>query len=191
MDFWLDYLETQFNSGRTDRRQPDAVFAHLHCLGGFTVRDFTVSISKDNGYQNPVQLAKINRLYLILPACNLYRSYLGAQWCKPDHLPGFVVCRDSHRSERPSCKSGGLGFIIWRHPFRVGDRIQVGDQAGDVIDLRIFQFSLMEIGNWVAADQSTGRIIHVPNGIVFTHPLANYSLGFDYIWNEIPITDHL
>jgi small-conductance mechanosensitive channel len=81
----------------------------------------------------------------------------------------------------------GWIFIIWRHPFRVGDRIQVGDQAGDVIDLRIFQFSLMEIGNWVAADQSTGRIIHVPNGIVFNQPLANYTSGFDYIWNEIPI----
>ncbi len=81
----------------------------------------------------------------------------------------------------------GWAFILWRRPFRVGDRIQIGDNAGDVIDVRIFQFSLIEIGNWVDADQSTGRIIHIPNGLVFTLPLGNYSSGFNYIWNEIPI----
>jgi small-conductance mechanosensitive channel len=45
----------------------------------------------------------------------------------------------------------------------------------------------MEIGNWVGADQSTGRIVHVPNGRVFTESLANYSKGFQYIWNEIAV----
>ena len=37
-------------------------------------------------------------------------------------------------------------FILWRKPFEVGDRIEVGPYAGDVVDLRIFQFSMMEIG---------------------------------------------
>ena len=48
-------------------------------------------------------------------------------------------------------------------------------------------FSLMEIGNWVDAEQSTGRVIHVPNGKIFSEPLANYTDGFQYIWNEIPV----
>lgn len=78
-------------------------------------------------------------------------------------------------------------FIIWRRPFGVGDRIQIGESSGDVIDIRIFQFSLMEIGNWVEADQSTGRVIHVPNGKIFSEALANYSGAFEYIWNEIPV----
>ncbi len=78
-------------------------------------------------------------------------------------------------------------FIIWRRPFTVGDRVAVGTTAGDVIDLRIFQFTLLEIGNWVDADQSTGRIIRVPNGKVFTENIANYSKGFQFIWNEIPV----
>lgn len=46
---------------------------------------------------------------------------------------------------------------------------------------------MLEIGNWVDADQSTGRIIHIPNGKVFIVPQANYTSGFDYIWNEIPV----
>jgi small-conductance mechanosensitive channel len=81
----------------------------------------------------------------------------------------------------------GWGFIVWRRPFQLGDRIQIGEHRGDVIDVRIFQFTLMEIGNWVDADQSTGRVIHVPNGKVLSDVLANYSRGFQYIWNELPV----
>jgi len=88
----------------------------------------------------------------------------------------------------PLVNLAGWLFIIWRRPFYVGDRVQLNNHAGDVIDLRLFQFTLLEIGNWVAADQSTGRILHVPNGKVFSEVLANYSRGFQYIWNEIPVT---
>ena len=79
------------------------------------------------------------------------------------------------------------GFILWRKPFEVGDRIEIGAYTGDVVDQRIFQFSMMEIGNWVDADQSTGRILHIPNGIVFTQTVANFTHGPNYLWNEIPV----
>jgi len=78
-------------------------------------------------------------------------------------------------------------FILWRRPFKVGDRIQIGDHIGDVIDIRAFQFTLLEVRNWVDADQSTGRLLHVPNGLLLTQPLANYSQGFQYVWHEIPV----
>lgn len=81
----------------------------------------------------------------------------------------------------------GWFFILWRKPFRVGDRIQIGETAGDVIDIRFFQFSVIEIGNWIDADQSTGRIVHIPNSKVLRDPLANSHIGFEYIWNEIPV----
>jgi len=82
----------------------------------------------------------------------------------------------------------GWFFLTMRRPFVVGDRIQIGDRAGDVIDLRLFAFSLVEIGNWVDAEQSTGRILHIPNGRIFKDALANYTQGFNFIWDEIPVT---
>lgn len=88
----------------------------------------------------------------------------------------------------PLTNLAGWIFILFRKPFIVGDRIQIGNHAGDVIDIRLFQFTILEIGNWVNADQSTGRIIHLPNGCVFQQAQANYSTGFEYIWNEIPVT---
>jgi len=87
----------------------------------------------------------------------------------------------------PLVNLAGWAFIMWRKPFSVGDRIQIGEHRGDVIDQRIFMFTLMEIGNWVEADQSTGRIIHIPNGKIFNEMLANYSRGFQYIWHEVPV----
>ncbi len=87
----------------------------------------------------------------------------------------------------PLVNFAGWLFIIWRRPFEVGDRIEIGESAGDVIDIRVFSFTLMEIGNWVQSDQSTGRVIHIPNGMVFSQPIANYSKGFQYIWNEISV----
>ena len=81
----------------------------------------------------------------------------------------------------------GWIFIIIRKPFDVGDRIEINGVAGDVIDIRFFQFTINEIGNWVAADQSTGRIIHIPNGEIFKASQANYDQGFSHVWDEISL----
>lgn len=82
----------------------------------------------------------------------------------------------------------GWFLIIAKHPFEVGDRIEIAGVKGDVIDIRVLQTSLLEIGNWVDADQSTGRIVNIPNSFVYKHPNYNYNRGFEYIWNEIPVT---
>jgi len=100
---------------------------------------------------------------------------------------GFLSAGLAIALKDPVSNLAGWAFILWRRPFEVGDRVQIGPHAGDVIDLGLFQFTLNEIGAWVQADQSSGRIIHVPNGKVFTDPVANYNKGFKYIWNEVPV----
>lgn len=89
--------------------------------------------------------------------------------------------------KEPVQNMAGWFFLLWRRPFVVGDRIQIGEHAGDVIDRRLFQFTILEIGNWIDADQSTGRIIHVPNGRLFQEPLANFTRAFPYLWNEVGV----
>jgi small-conductance mechanosensitive channel len=87
----------------------------------------------------------------------------------------------------PLTNIAGWIFILTRKPFALGDRVQIGEHAGDVIDLRLFQFTLLEIRNWVDADQSTGRIIHIPNSQIFLKAQSNFSSGFQFIWNEMPV----
>lgn len=84
------------------------------------------------------------------------------------------------------CIAGWL-LILIRQPFTVGDRIEIGNIKGDVIDIRFLQTSVLEIGNWVSADQSTGRIVNIPNSFVFKHANYNYSRGFEFVWDEMPI----
>jgi len=81
----------------------------------------------------------------------------------------------------------GWIFILIKRPFEAGDRVEIGDYCGDVIDLRVFQFTLLELGKRVDAEQSTGRIVHIPNSFVFLKAQINFNKGFTYIWNEIPV----
>jgi small-conductance mechanosensitive channel len=74
--------------------------------------------------------------------------------------------------------------IIVSRPFKVGDRIQVQDLEGDVIDITFLHTVLLEVGNWVKARQSTGRIVFVSNHILFTASVYNSTHGFPYLWDE-------
>jgi small-conductance mechanosensitive channel len=84
---------------------------------------------------------------------------------------------------------GGV-IILIRNIYSVGDRIQVGETYGDIIDIGILYTTLLEIRSWVAGDQSTGRIIRVPNGKVINTDIINYTADHSFIWDEIhiPIT---
>lgn len=82
----------------------------------------------------------------------------------------------------------GWLHLIVRTPYKNGDRIEVRGIQGDVVDVRLLHTTLMEIGGWVDADQSTGRLVHIPNHWVFLDGVYNYTLGFNYIWNELPFT---
>lgn len=100
---------------------------------------------------------------------------------------GLVTAGLAIALNKPLTNLAGWLFILWRRPFRLGDRVQVGAHAGDITDIRLFQFSILEIGNWVDADQYTGRVIHIPNSVVFDTPQANYGTALGLIWNELPV----
>ena len=78
-------------------------------------------------------------------------------------------------------------YIKIAKPFNIEDRIEINNYKGDVVNLNSLNFELLEVQNTDFIGQSTGIITHVPNSIVFTHPLRNYNKAFDFIWNEITI----
>ncbi len=78
-------------------------------------------------------------------------------------------------------------FIVSKKPFVIGDRIQIENTEGDILDIGFFEFTMLEIKNWVKADQSTGRIVHIPNGLLFTKTIMNYNQALNYIWIEVSV----
>ena len=81
----------------------------------------------------------------------------------------------------------GWIYILARAPYRVGDRIQIGDAKGDVIDVSYLDTTLWEVGGDIlSSDHPTGRIIKFPNSKVLNSTVYNYSWPlFPYVWNEI------
>ena len=78
-------------------------------------------------------------------------------------------------------------YININRPFEIEDRIEIDDVMGDVISKHALGFEILEIGKRVYGEQSTGRIIHIPNSYIFTKPLKNYTKVFKYIWDEIKV----
>jgi small-conductance mechanosensitive channel len=71
--------------------------------------------------------------------------------------------------------------------YAVGDRVQIGDTRGDVIDIGLLRTTLLETGNWVSRDLYNGRIVRIPNSTVLKGSVFNYSQGFHFIWDEIKV----
>jgi len=71
--------------------------------------------------------------------------------------------------------------------YTVGDRVQIGDTRGDVIDIGLLRTTLMETGNWVSKDLYNGRIARIPNSAILKGTVFNYSQGFRFIWDEIKV----
>src|ERR1700682_72203 len=78
-------------------------------------------------------------------------------------------------------------YILVRQPFRVGDRIKIGDATGDVIDVGYLDTTLWEFGGqYLSTDHPSGRVIRFPNEKVLDEIVWNYSWPLvPYIWNEI------
>lgn len=81
---------------------------------------------------------------------------------------------------------GGI-YIKIAKPFELEDRIEIKNVKGDIVNINMMNFEVLEIGERVNSEQSTGRIIHMPNQIIFTEPLKNYVKAFNYIWDEYTV----
>ena len=78
-------------------------------------------------------------------------------------------------------------YIRTSKVFSLEDRIEVNGIKGDVVNINRTGFDILEISDRENGEQSTGKIVHVPNSVVFTYPVKNYVKAFKYIWDEMKI----
>ena len=79
-------------------------------------------------------------------------------------------------------------YIMLHNPFQIGDRIKINDIKGDVIGIGLLSFSILELQTLgLTGEQSTGRVIFVPNFKLLTDPLINFYSGFKYTWSELHV----
>jgi small-conductance mechanosensitive channel len=81
----------------------------------------------------------------------------------------------------------GYFFLVGKYGLRVGDRVQIGNVSGEVIDLGLVRLHLMEFG---PEHGPTGRVVALANSVVFQasggifKQIAGVNLG----WREISLT---
>ncbi len=84
----------------------------------------------------------------------------------------------------------GYFFLIGKYGIRVGDRVQVGTVTGEVVDIGLVRFHLMELGGVTADSEPTGRIVAFSNAVVFqsNSGLFKQIPGTNFIWRDIVLT---
>jgi len=81
---------------------------------------------------------------------------------------------------------GGWAYIMIRRPYVIGDRIQIGNISGDVIDIRLMETSIMEVSG-TEGGLTTGRIIYFPNAKVFSEIIATTRLNAGHTYQELHV----
>ncbi len=83
------------------------------------------------------------------------------------------------------------GLVRFRgSAYEIGDRIEIKNIRGDVIDMSLLTTTILEVGRGAAAHQYTGKRIVFPNNILLTDPVINESFLENYYMNNIRFPLH-
>ncbi|HEY6643045.1 mechanosensitive ion channel family protein [Povalibacter sp.] len=83
----------------------------------------------------------------------------------------------------------GYFFLIGKYGIRVGDRVQIGNVTGEVIELGLVRLHLMEFGGQ-GLQTPTGRVVAFANSVIFqaSGGLFKQIAGVDLAWHEMTLT---
>ncbi|MBI3034130.1 mechanosensitive ion channel [Candidatus Woesearchaeota archaeon] len=85
--------------------------------------------------------------------------------------------------QKPIMNFFGWITIVLKKPYAIGDRVSIGSNRGDVFDINIMHTSMAELQD----DSPSGRMIAVPNELVLTQPITNYTKGTPYVWDMLSV----
>jgi small-conductance mechanosensitive channel len=83
----------------------------------------------------------------------------------------------------------GYFMLIGKYGIRTGDRVQIGDVTGEVIDVGLVRLHVMELGG-EGMETPTGRVVGFSNSIIFqpTAGMFKQIPGTHFVWHEIRLT---
>lgn len=92
--------------------------------------------------------------------------------------------------QRPISGMAAWLMVVIKRPFEIGDRVIIGDIKGDVSDITLTHVHIREIGGTILSEETSGRIILIPNAKLFEEDIINYTKRDNFILDEVifPIT---
>ncbi len=78
-------------------------------------------------------------------------------------------------------------MLVVKRPFKIGDRVIIAGIIGDVTDITLTHIVLNQVGGTVGGEERSGRGILIPNAIMFSQVITNYTLDAKYMLDEVPV----
>lgn len=143
---------------------------------------------KSKGKYTKYNLIHLTRLIAIILVAIIVISFLFTNWYAAAVSLGLISLIVGFALQTPISSFIGWIYIIIRNPYSIGDRIQINEFKGDVIEISYFDTTLWEFGgDYLTNDLPSGRLIRFPNSLILQSAVYNYSWeDFEYIWNQIP-----
>jgi len=132
-------------------------------------------------------LIQFTRLISFIVIVFVFISFLNANWYTAAVSLGLISLLLGFALQTPIASLIGWFYIVFRGPFKVGDRVQVGSFHGDVVEINFLDTTLWEFsGGLMSSDLPSGRLIRFPNSLIFQNQVYNYSWQkLPLVWNEV------
>jgi small-conductance mechanosensitive channel len=148
-----------------------------------------VLVSRTTDKRRRHDLRNVLQFVFIVAALAGTFAVLTQQWVGLLVSLGVVGFAATFALQQPLFSLTGWIYIMVKRPYGVGDRVEIEGSKGDVVDVDFFVTTLWEInGGVVSSNQPSGRVVTLPNSVVLSSHVHNYSYqDFPHIWNELTV----
>jgi small-conductance mechanosensitive channel len=149
----------------------------------------SLALSEDMGKARRHRAQSVLRLAFLVVAAIAVLGVATDRWVPALVSLGVAGVAVSLALQQPLLSLLGWVYVMTKQPYEVGDRVRIDESKGDVIDVDYLVTTLWEVnGELVSTNQPSGRHITVPNSVVLTSHVVNFSREeFPYVWNELPV----
>ncbi len=161
------------------------IFAIASILSGSInsiLRRYFKFVGKEKEFNSAKSIVRyVVWILALIAALSVAIGNLG-MWLTSLGLVGFGV---TFALQKPILNMVGWFTILFNRTYSIGDRIKVGDVRGDVKEIQMM-YTVMD-GLLENTDESSGKIITVPNEMVLTGSITNFTKNGNYLWNELSV----
>ncbi|KXS43875.1 MAG: small-conductance mechanosensitive channel [Methanolobus sp. T82-4] len=126
-------------------------------------------------------------IFILLVVVFAVLSYSGA-WSGFGIFLGLLSAAIGFALQKPITGIAAWMMVVAKRPFDIGDRILLGDIKGDVTDITLTHIHIAEIGGIIDGEESSGRIVLVPNSLMFEKNIINYTYNHDFVFDSVITT---
>ena len=125
-------------------------------------------------------------IFVVIIVISAIFSYAGS-WTGWGLTMGLFSAALGWALQKPITGYAAWIMMVTKRPFEIGDRIIIGTFKGDVVDITLTHIYIAEIGGLVAGEEKSGRVVMVPNAIMFEQNITNYTSKYEHVLDQVAV----